>query len=489
MTITAHIRNTSAKAWSGTSSFRIAAEEDGESPPVLTASGGKTFSVRAGAVEALTLQAKLPDAKLWHFDHPHLYRLEFSIADSQRGHTFKTIFGVRKLEIRDGAFFLNGERVRLMGVERMAGSNPEFGMAEPTEWITHDHADMKYLNCVFTRVHWPQDKRVLDYCDRHGILMQTEVPAWGADTFSGMTAEPDEDILENACEQLREMMARDFNHPSVVVWGLCNEIWGQNPAAYQFAKHMLEEAKRLDPNRLCSYASNSLSNTPERDVSGLMDFVEANEYYGTWAPGTAADAAHYLDEIHAAFPGKPIVVSEYGYCACTPERPEGDEQRMEILRTHDAAIRSKDFVAGAIFFCYNDYRTHMGDRGVGVLQQRVHGVVDVYGARKPSYELLRRESSPIESLTVAHQQNKFQIVIRTRRDLPGYTLRGYKLRGLFFSQGDIPVERQEVDLSDAAPGSEMKVELAFSQSEPPMHLQFDVLRPTSFSAYFLEWKP
>jgi beta-glucuronidase len=162
---------------------------------------------------------------------------------------------------------------------------------------------------------------------------------------------------------------------------------------------------------------------------------------------------------------------------------------MEILRTHDAAIRSKDFVAGAIFFCYNDYRTHMGDRGVGVLQQRVHGVVDVYGARKPSYELLRRESSPIESLTVAHQQNKFQIVIRTRRDLPGYTLRGYKLRGLFFSQGDIPVERQEVDLSDAAPGSEMKVELAFSQSEPPMHLQFDVLRPTSFSAYFLEWKP
>ena len=62
----------------------------------------------------------------------------------------------------------------LMGVERMAGSNPEFGMAEPTEWIRHDHADMKHLNCIFTRVHWPQDKRVLDYCDRHGILMQTE---------------------------------------------------------------------------------------------------------------------------------------------------------------------------------------------------------------------------------------------------------------------------------------------------------------------------
>jgi len=69
------------------------------------------------------------------------------------------------------------------------------------------------------------------------------------------------------------MIARDRNHPSVVVWGLCNEIGGQNPPAYQFAKRMLEEAKGLDPNRLCSYASESLRETPERDVAGLMDFI------------------------------------------------------------------------------------------------------------------------------------------------------------------------------------------------------------------------
>jgi beta-galactosidase len=238
-----------------------------------------------------------------------------------------------------------------MGVEPMAGSNPEFGMAEPTEWITHDHADTKHLNRAFTRVHWPQDKRVLDYCDRHGILIETEVPAWGPDNFNGVSAQPDADILENGLEQLREMIARDFNHPSVVVWGLCNEIGGQDPPAYQLARHMLAEAKRLDPGRLCSRASNSLDTNPERDVAGLMDFIEANEYFGTWAPGSAADAAHLLDEIHGVFPDKPVVVSEYGYCACTPEPPEGDEKRMEILRSHDAAIRSKDFVGGAIVFC------------------------------------------------------------------------------------------------------------------------------------------
>ena len=425
----------------------------------------------------------------WHFDHPHLYRLEFSISDGRNEHRFTTNFGVRKFEIRDGAFYLNSERVRMMGVERMAGSNPEFGMAEPEDWINRDHADMKHLNCIFSRVHWPQDKRVLDYCDRYGILIQTEVPAWGPDTFEGMTTQPDADIMENALAQLREMIARDRNHPSVVAWGLCNEIGGQNPPAYQFARRLFEEAKRLDPGRLCSYASNSLDNTPQRDVAGLMDFIEANEYYGTWAPGTAADAGRYLDQIHVAFPGKPIVVSEYGYCACTPDRPEGDEQRMEILRSHDAAIRSRDFVAGAIFFCYNDYRTHVGDRGVGPLQQRIHGVVDVYGAHKPSYELLRRESSPIESVAVERELNKFQVMIRVRRDLPMYTLRGYKVRGLLFGQGNIPVERQEVELPDAAPGSETKLELAFAQTKAPTHVVFDVLRPTSFSAYSLDWKP
>jgi beta-glucuronidase len=376
-----------------------------------------------------------------------------------------------------------------MGVERMAGSNPEFGMAEPTEWITHDHADMKHLNCVFTRVHWPQDRRVLDYCDRHGILMQTEVPAWGWETFEGMTAQPESDIIENGLEQLREMIARDRNHPSIVVWGLCNEIAGQNPPAYQFAKRMLEEAKRLDPNRLCSYASNSLDRTPERDVAALMDFVETNEYYGSWAPGTAEDVSRQLDELHAAFPGKPIVISEYGYCACTPDRPEGDQRRMEIMRSHDVAIRSKEFVSGAIFFCYNDYRTHVGDRGVGPLKQRIHGVVDLYGEPKPSYELLRRESSPIESLTVEHQVNKFRVLIKTRRDLPMYALRGYKLRGLLFGPGNVPVERQELELPEIEPGSNFNLELSFTQVDTPTHIQFDVLRPTSFSAYSLYWKP
>ena len=64
-----------------------------------------------------------------------------------------------------------------------------------------------------------------------------------------------------------------------------------------------------------------------------------NEYYESWYKGTPADLAHNLDEIHRAFPAKPIVISEYGYCACTPDRPEGDARRIEVLRAHNAVFR------------------------------------------------------------------------------------------------------------------------------------------------------
>jgi beta-galactosidase len=487
LALTASLRNTSSKSWVGRSFFRIIDDETGLT--VLTGSDTQSFSIKSGATRTAQFTATLPKAKLWHFDHPNLYRVIFSIANGQGTHRLTTTFGVRKLEAKGSSFFLNGDRVRLIGVERMAGSNPEFGMAEPSQWITRDHDDLKHLNCVFTRVHWPQDKRVLDYCDQHGILMQTEIPAWGPDTFEGMGAQPNTDIMQNAQEQLREMIGRDRNHPSVVIWGLCNEIGGQNPSAYQFAKNLLNEAKKLDPNRLCAYASDSLRETPERDAAGLMDIIETNEYFGSWYPGSAKAVANHLDNLHAAFPGKPVVVSEYGYCACADDRPEDDAHRIEILQSHNAAIRSRDFVAGAIFFCYNDYRTHLGDRGAGALMQRVHGVVDLWGVQKSSYDVQRRESSPVESLTVENHLNDFQLRLKSRRDIPMHALRGYQLTGIFYGQGNIPVERQVVELPEIASGTESTVDLTFGQSSVPLHIKFEVLRPTGFSAYTLDWKP
>jgi beta-galactosidase len=484
--ITFFARNTSALPFQGGISLLVS--EEASNRLVLDLPNHTQISIPANSHSTAHVSASLSDPKLWHFDHPHLYRLEAVISDQHNSpHAFSSTFGIRKIEIKDTAFYLNGQRVKLAGVERMGGSHPEFGMAETSEWIAHDHADLKNLNCVFTRVHWPQDSRVLDYCDRHGILIQTEVPAWGGETFQGMSGQPDPDILMNGIEQLREMIARDCNHPSIFSWGLCNEIEGQNPPAYQFAKALLAESKRLDPHRLCSYASNSLLTTPANDASSLMDFVEFNEYFGTWAPGTLEDLERALNEIHRALPGKPLVISEYGYCACTPERPEGDAQRIETLRSHNTVYRKLDFIAGIIFFCYNDYRTHVGDRGSGALQQRIHGVVDLCGAPKPSYEVLRGESSPIESLHVTGNPPTFHVDILSRVQIPAYPLSGYKLRAICYASRNIPVERHEALLPDLAPGESTSRDFTFAEPSP-LFVRFDVLRPTGFCAHSHLWQ-
>jgi beta-glucuronidase len=481
--VTVVVRNTSSHSFEGVAGFTIADEQTGN--VVLTQPPGGAVRIAAGETKSMALTAAtLRNPELWHFDHPNLYRVTAVLGS---GHALDSTFGIRKIEIRNSAFYLNGERVRLMGAERMAGSNPEYGMAEPAEWIAHDHADMRRLNCIYTRTHWPQDRAVLDWCDRHGMLIQTEVPTWGGATFRERGSEPAAEIMNNGIEQLREMIARDRNHPCIFSWGVCNEIGGQNPTAYTFAKRMYEESKRLDSKRLVSYASNSLFENPGKDVSGLMDYVMCNEYVESWQPGTVKDLGRILDEIHRAFPEKPVVISEYGYCACTPERPEGDGKRISVLLGHDLVFRDRDYIAGLIFFCYNDYRTHIGDRGVGALKQRVHGVVDVYGTRKPSYETLRTESSPLKSVTIDGTLGELRVQLQTRSSVPSYTLRGYKLRTLVFGYGNIPVERYETSLPELRPHEKTLAVVKFSEMRP-VQVQCDVMRPDGLSTLTAIWR-
>jgi beta-galactosidase len=480
------IRNSADREFKGKLSAHAVEEETGLT--VLEDSNVSTVSILPSATIMRGLPTfKIEKPKLWHFDAPNLYSLTVGLNGAAIAHEFATTFGIRSIEVKGGSFWLNGERVRLMGVERMAGSNPIYGMAEPDSWIEHDHDDLKNLNCLFTRVHWPQDKRVLDYCDRHGIFIQTEVPTWGPDTFKDMKDEPDPEIMQNGVEQLQEMIARDGNHPCIFSWGLCNEINGQNPPAYKFAKRMYEEAKRLDPRRLRSYASNSLQRNPENDVARVMDFIEWNEYYESWYAGTADDLRHNLEEIHRAFPDKPIVVSEYGWCACTPDRPEGDSRRIQVLQDHTRVCRETQYVGGLIFFCYNDYRTHIGDKGTGVMKQRIHGVVDLFGNRKPSYSALRDESSPIESLHVSGNPSAFTLTLKTRSSVPAYTLNAYKLRGILYGFANIPLECREASLPPLTPAQQISTPLKFREKEGATRVEFDVVRPTGFSAITTVW--
>src|SRR5258708_21485347 len=106
--------------------------------------------------------------------------------------------------------------------------------------------------------------------------MQSEIPAWGYDTFAGMSTDPDRAIVENGLAQLREMIARDRNHPSVVIWGLANEIGGANPPPYPLVKHMLAPAKPPAPSPPPAVASDSLLRRPAAESVRVHGAPTAN---------------------------------------------------------------------------------------------------------------------------------------------------------------------------------------------------------------------
>ena len=209
----------------------------------------------------------------------------------------------------------------------------------------------------------------------------------------------------------------------------------------EFARIISAEARRLDPSRLQTYASHTLGSDPGADMAGEFDFISTNEYYGSWTPGEPADVEAHLDRIRKAFPNKPIVVSEYGWCECQPRIMPGDENRVAIVDSHTEVFRKFPEVAGAIYFDYNDYRTLVGDKGLGALRQRVHGVVDLYGKRKPSFEALRLQASPIEKLALRRAgEGRLEFELRMREQIPGYTLRDYSLRWIAYGYDDLPMD-------------------------------------------------
>src|SRR6185503_1282349 len=371
--------------------------------------------VRASAESSaeVKIDIMITDPKLWHFDHPNLYRWSVSLldADGQVLHTNEVTIGFRSVELKDGYFYLNGEPVRLVGITRHA-DYPGQGSAETVTAMTADYDDLKRLNEVFSRpVHYPQHEFILEYADRHGILLIPEVPAWQL-TQEQMYSDQ---MRELEKQQLREMIAEDFNHPSVWAWSIGNEIESNTGAGLEFVKGMIAYVKSLDPTRPVGFASNRLGTQPWFDATAASDFVLMNQYFGTWV-GPKQGLGPALDLIHKTWPDKTVIISEYGFephwnelwgpptsnlnvddYYFVSEETASDSEAADIVRrqliTEQLEIfRSKPFVAGAIFWTYQDYRTR---------SNFIMGLVDFNRNRRGSWEVLREESAPalIDSLT------------------------------------------------------------------------------------------
>ncbi|MCX6034263.1 MAG: hypothetical protein NTV38_04705 [Chloroflexi bacterium] len=388
-----------------------------------------------------------------------------------------------------------------MGVSRHA-DYPGQGSAETVTAMVADYDDIKLLNEVLSRpVHYPQDDTILDYADRHGILLIPEVPAWQLNQQQ-MNSEKMRNLEK---QQLSEMIMADFNHPSVWAWSVGDEIESETSAGHDFVEEMIAYVKSLDPTRPVGFASNRLYSQPQNDATALSDFILMNQYFGTWG-GPKQNLGPALDRIHQTWPDKVVIISEYGFephwnsywgpststlnadqYYFIPDGTPSDSETADVIRrqliTEQMAIyRSKPFVSGAIFWTYQDYRTR---------SNFIMGLVDSHRNKRGSWEVLRDEYSPalIGSLTLSSTvdgQRTATVALHTRGpvevDMPAYTLRGYTLHWAVITlDGSTKFSEGDMSLPTLAPASQWSGDIQLTVSGTDYIVTVSIMRPTGFS--------
>ncbi|MBB2144705.1 beta-galactosidase [Pedobacter sp. LMG 31464] len=421
----------------------------------------------------------LPKVNPWHFDFPNLYKVVVIVLKGNKAvDKLSANIGFREIKFVNGQTFLNGERIKMMGVEWTAGSNPDYGFAEPDSEIIRHGKLLKDVNSIFTRLHFQQDDLFYDFCDRNGIIVQQEVPLWGPET-------PANDVIKDiAMKQLTRMVSNYYNHPSIFSWGVGNELRGRDADMKQMISDLIAKAKVLDPTRSVAYVSNTLTssfyNDPKfvPDAAADGDYLMMNEYGGSWWKVPSAKISNYLDSIHQSYPNKPFFISEFGLCE--PNFKGGDERRIEDLIYHMAVYETKPYVEGAIYFDLTDYRTHYpGTSENDKYRRRIHGLYDMYGKPKPSMKVLREQSSPVEVQGISKgKKGKLNVTIFGSMGLPQHITKGYKL--YLSTNNDNYKATKAYNLPELKPGQQINFEIDDINGGDKGIIT--VVRPTGFVA-------
>ena len=277
----------------------------------------------------------LANVHLWDgVDDPYLYTAKAELSD---GDIVETTFGCRSFSIDpQKGFFLNGRSYPLRGVSRhqdRAGA----GNALTHEMHREDMEIIKELGANTIRLaHYQHAQEFYDLCDENGMIVWAEIPYITMHMSDG---------TENTLSQMRELVVQNYNHPSIVCWGLSNEI----TAASAVNEELLENHRKL--NDLC-HALDMTRPTVMADVfmletdSPMLEIPDMNSYnlYFGWYLGELEQNDSFFDAYHTTYPDRVIGLSEYGadanpaYHSANPERGDYTEEYQCIYHEHMAKM-------------------------------------------------------------------------------------------------------------------------------------------------------
>lgn len=309
---------------------------------------------------------------LWDIVNPELYQITVELKTSHGADRLTTQFGFRTAEFTPEGFLLNGRPLKLRGLNRHQ-SFPYVGYAAGRSAQERDADIMKsVLKCNMVRTsHYPQSKWFLDRCDRLGLLVFEEIPGW---QHIG-----DQEWQHESIRNVRRMIERDWNHPSIVIWGVrINESQDNHP----FFAETNRLARELDPTRQTGGVRYITDSELLEDVYTMNDFILGNEELpGANRPRTALRPQQESTGLARKVP---YMITEFGGHMYPTKIYDQEARQAEHVRRHlevlNAAYGDPD-ISGAIGWCMFDYNTHK-DFGSG---DRIcyHGVLDMF--REPKF--------------------------------------------------------------------------------------------------------
>ena len=263
--------------------------------------------VAAVISDETSVELEIKGVHRWHGrKDPYLYTCEVELlVDDKAVDAVTDRFGCRTYEIDpENGFILNGEEYPLRGVSRHQ-DRIGFGNALLKEHHDEDMDLICEVGATTIRLaHYQHDQYFYDLCDERGMVIWAEIPYISNHMATGR---------ENTISQMKELVVQNYNHPSIVVWGLSNEITiggHDNPDLIENHHILNDLVHDMDKTRLTTMAIVSMCPVDAEYIQ-IPDTVSWNHYFG-WYGGTTDQNGPWLDKFHTKFPNLPVGVSEYG---------------------------------------------------------------------------------------------------------------------------------------------------------------------------------